>query len=240
MGKFFDTIPDFVVRQIEKQHMFWVATAPLSAEGHVNVSSKGLEGTFHVVDERTVWYEDLTGSGNETISHLREPGNGRITVFFNALFGKGVVHEYGSPEYEELLPPEKRQPGSRSVIKVDVHKVGTSCGYAVPYYNFVGHRTRLLEFCERLEQVENAEDENGNGKGVGLRQYWIKNNLQSIDGLPGMVSGHVGTGKVGSVKVPKEEQRRKYGCFHGYAGTVGGFVLGVVAMGVYSRAVAGL
>ncbi|KAF8880486.1 hypothetical protein CPB85DRAFT_1377238 [Mucidula mucida] len=136
MGKFFDTIPDVVVRQIENQHMFWVATAPLSVEGHVNV----------MVDDRTVWYEDLTGSGNETISRLREPGNGRITVFFNTfegppsiirLFGKGVVYEYGSAEYEELLPPEKRKPGSRSIIK--------SCGYAVPYYNFVGHRTQLIE-----------------------------------------------------------------------------------------------
>ncbi len=72
MGKFFDTIPDFVVRQIENQHMFWVATAPLSAEGHVNVSSKGLEGTFHVVDDRTVWYEDLTGSGESRSSGVVE------------------------------------------------------------------------------------------------------------------------------------------------------------------------
>ncbi|KAJ3563809.1 hypothetical protein NP233_g8692 [Leucocoprinus birnbaumii] len=97
MVKFYDTIPDFVVPWLKAQKVFWVATAPLTGEGHVNVSPKGIfEGNFCVVDEKSVWYEDLTGSGVETISHLRE--NGRITVMFTAfdgppricrLFGKG-------------------------------------------------------------------------------------------------------------------------------------------------------
>ena len=63
MGKFYDEIPGYVMAMIKKQHMFWVATAPLSADGHVNVSSKGVEGTFHIIDSHTVWYEDLSGSG---------------------------------------------------------------------------------------------------------------------------------------------------------------------------------
>lgn len=113
MGKFFDEIPEFLVSWIQKQQVFYVASAPLDANGHVNVSTKGCDGAFHIVNARKVWYEDLTGSGMpsiavayrlilstvlgvETISHLRE--NGRITILFNAfegpprivrLFGKG-------------------------------------------------------------------------------------------------------------------------------------------------------
>ncbi|TFY71654.1 hypothetical protein EVG20_g1338 [Dentipellis fragilis] len=162
MGKFFDHIPANILEWLPKQHMFWVATAPLAADGHVNVSPKGLEGTFHIIDQNTVWYEDLTGSGVETISHLRE--NGRITVLFNAfdgppricrIFGKGTVREFGTPEYEKLLPPSKRSIGSRSAIVVDVHKVGTSCGYSVPYYEFVGNRDRLMNWNASLEKRDN-------------------------------------------------------------------------------------
>lgn len=97
MGQFFETIPESLIQWILDQKIFWVATAPLSPSGHVNVSPKGGQ-YFGVVDVKTFWYMDLTGSGNETISHLLEPGNGRITVQFNAfegapriirLFGRG-------------------------------------------------------------------------------------------------------------------------------------------------------
>lgn len=86
MGAFYETIPISMIQWILEQKIFWVATAPLSAAGHVNVSPKGGQ-YFGVIDERTFWYMDLTGSGNETISHLLEPGNGRITVLFNAFEG---------------------------------------------------------------------------------------------------------------------------------------------------------
>ncbi|KDQ23187.1 hypothetical protein PLEOSDRAFT_1024841, partial [Pleurotus ostreatus PC15] len=161
MGQFFEEIPENLITWILKQQMFWVSTAPLKSDGHVNVSPKGLEGSFHVVDSRRVWYEDLTGSGNETIAHLRE--NGRITILFNAfeglpriarLFGKGTVYEYGTPEYEELLPPSVRKPGSRAVIMVDVYKVGTSCGYAVPYYDFKGHRSKLVDMSIPMQNLD--------------------------------------------------------------------------------------
>ncbi|KAJ7589888.1 hypothetical protein C8J56DRAFT_936434 [Mycena floridula] len=185
MGQFFDDIPEFLQNWIKKQHIFWVATAPLDPEGHVNISTKGFEGTFHIVDSHRVWYEDLTGSGVETISHLRE--NGRITVLFNAfegppriarLFGKGTVYEFGTPEYDAILPAEKRQTGSRAVIMIDVHKSGSSCGYAVPFFDFKAPRNTLHEYFEKVERAGDSEK--------GLRAYWTKKNLKSIDGLPAL------------------------------------------------------
>ncbi|KAL2158710.1 hypothetical protein VTH06DRAFT_4192 [Thermothelomyces fergusii] len=108
MGQFFETIPEHLIRWILEQKMFWVATAPLAASGHVNVSPKG-GPYFGLLDERTFWYMDLSGSGTETIAHLHEPGNGRITVMFSAfdgpprivrLFGRGTVLERPGHETE--------------------------------------------------------------------------------------------------------------------------------------------
>ncbi|KAK0217250.1 hypothetical protein IW262DRAFT_1508857 [Armillaria fumosa] len=210
MGKFYDEIPGYVIAMIKKQHMFWVATAPLSADGHVNISSKGVEGTFHIIDSHTVWYEDLSGSGVETISHLRE--NGRITILFNAFEGPpsivrlldavGQFYEFGTSEYNAFIPPETRHPGSRAVIMVDVHKVGTSCGYAVPFYEFKSHRTRLLEFAAKFELAD-IEAEEADKAAIcqpprpddGLKRYWIQHNVQSIDGLPGMTFAQHSTDK---------------------------------------------
>ncbi|VDB85090.1 unnamed protein product [Peniophora sp. CBMAI 1063] len=183
MGKTYTYIPEDLIDWAEKQKAFWVATAPLDGEGHVNVSPKGVEGTFHVVDKNRVWYEDLTGSGAETVSHLRE--NGRITILFQAfdggprilrLFGRGTVHEFGTPEYELLLPPGKRQPGSRAAIVVDVHRVGTSCGWGVPFYQYVGPRDTLTNFGVKMEKNE----------GAALKKYWNDTNVRSVDGLPSL------------------------------------------------------
>ncbi|TDL22402.1 hypothetical protein BD410DRAFT_839844 [Rickenella mellea] len=195
-----EALPHNILEWILKQEMFWVATAPLAAHGHVNVSPKGVRNCFHIVDANKVWYEDLTGSGNETISHLRE--NGRITVMFNAfdgppritrLFGKGIVHEFGTPEYDALIPECSRQPGSRAAIVVEIHKVSTSCGYTVPYYDFRSHRTMLLENMKRREEADAAVAENGTGDlesekmaEKGLKAYWINKNSTSLDGLPGL------------------------------------------------------
>lgn len=98
MGVFYETIPASLQKWILEQKLLYVATAPLANTGHINVSPKG-GPYFGIVDERTFWYHDLTGSGNETISHLHEPGNGRICIMFNAfegppkivrLWGKGM------------------------------------------------------------------------------------------------------------------------------------------------------
>ncbi|TFK48058.1 hypothetical protein OE88DRAFT_1665137 [Heliocybe sulcata] len=193
MVKYFDEIFPSLGEWIEKQHMFTVATAPLASDGHVNVSAKGLAGTFHIEGPNKVWYEDLTGSGSETIAHVRE--NGRITIYFNAfegppricrLWGRGTVHEYGTPEYDSYLPPGKRAPGSRAVIVVDVYKVGTSCGYAVPFYEFVGHRDTLLN----SHMTKEKRDVETDGQ-EGLRAYWRENNSKSLDGLPGLQSAYL-------------------------------------------------
>ncbi|KAF8892727.1 hypothetical protein CPB85DRAFT_1230539 [Mucidula mucida] len=192
MGQFWDDIPPHLIKFIRKQHMFWVATAPLSSDGHINLSSKGLEGTFHVIDNKTVWYEDMTGSGVETISHVRE--NGRITVLFNAfegppnivrLFGRGTIYEFGTPEYNSFISASTRRPGSRAVIMIHVHKVGSSCGYAVPLYTYVGQRTKLDQYAARFESIDVRESQSEYPEG-GLRHYWNGHNAKGIDGLPAL------------------------------------------------------
>ncbi|KAI0353187.1 hypothetical protein OH77DRAFT_1458632 [Trametes cingulata] len=163
MVKFYDKIPDDHIAWIHKQHMFFVATAPLTGDGHVNLSPKGIDGTLHVESNTRIWYEDLSGSGVETIAHLRE--NGRITVMFCAfegaarimrLFGRGTVHEFGTPEYDALIPPSARRPSSRAAIVIDVYRVSTSCGYAVPLYTFKAERSALTKWGERMEERDRA------------------------------------------------------------------------------------
>ncbi|KAI3330667.1 pyridoxamine phosphate oxidase family protein [Ustulina deusta] len=194
MGAFYEEIPENVMDWIVKQKVFWVSTAPLSRHGHVNVSPKGGD-CFGVPDRRTFWYMDMTGSGNETISHLLEPGNGRITILFNAfegpprilrLWGKGKVLEYGSAEFNEIVARENitTMPGTRSVIVVDIHQVGTSCGYQVPFFSFV-------DYCRVLEdhfKKKTKRYEEGNEK-ESMDRYWALKNAWSMDGLPGMRRG---------------------------------------------------
>ncbi|KAI1190723.1 hypothetical protein F5B17DRAFT_37306 [Nemania serpens] len=194
MGAFFEEIPENVMDWIQKQKVFWVSTAPLSKHGHVNVSPKGGE-CFGVPNRRTFWYMDMTGSGNETISHLLEPGNGRITILFNAfegpprilrLWGKGRVLEFGTPEFDEIVAREniKTMPGTRSVIVVDIHQVGTSCGFQVPFFSFVDYRRVLEEYFEKkAERYERGMEKES------MDRYWALKNAWSMDGLPGMRRG---------------------------------------------------
>lgn len=146
--------------------MFWVATAPLSGSGHVNVSPKGGQ-YFGVLDRKTFWYHELTGSGNETVSHIYEPGNNRVTIMLNAfegpprimrLFGTGRVLEFDTPAFNEFVKAQKVEtiPGSRSIIIVDVHQVGTSCGFSVPYYDFKDYRPILNDFFKKKAEREAA------------------------------------------------------------------------------------
>ncbi|KAK3352456.1 hypothetical protein B0T25DRAFT_186091 [Lasiosphaeria hispida] len=194
MGQFYETIPESLIKWIQEQKMFWVSTAPLSGSGHVNVSPKG--GLyFGVLGDATFWYMDLTGSGNETISHLYEPGNGRITVMFTAfegpprivrLFGRGRVLENGTSAFSDFVEKQnvKTIPGSRSIILVDVHQVGSSCGYSVPYYDFKTFRTTLNDvFAKRVEKLEENEATET------MEKYWAYKNAWSMDGLPGLEVG---------------------------------------------------
>lgn len=177
MAELFDEITERLRAFITAQQMFFVASAPLSADGHVNLSPKGLD-SLRILSPRRVAYLDLTGSGNETSAHLRE--NGRITLMFCAfagpprilrLFGRGDVCLPGSATWDELSPLFDEYPGARQIIVVDVTRVQTSCGYGVPLYDFVGQRDTMIRWA--------------NAKGVdGLETYRAEKNARSIDGLP--------------------------------------------------------
>ena len=177
MAELFDEITERLRAFITAQQMFFVASAPLSADGHVNLSPKGLD-SLRILSSRRVAYLDLTGSGNETSAHLRE--NGRITLMFCAfagpprilrLFGRGDVCLPGSATWDELSPLFDEYPGARQIIVVDVTRVQTSCGYGVPLYDFVGQRDTMIRWA--------------NAKGVdGLETYRAEKNARSIDGLP--------------------------------------------------------
>jgi predicted pyridoxine 5'-phosphate oxidase superfamily flavin-nucleotide-binding protein len=156
MGKVHDGISGRLREFIAAQKVFFVATAPSGGDGHVNVSPKGIGGSFAVLDEHTVAYLDYTASGAETIAHLRE--NGRITLMFCAFEGPpNVVRLHGTgrfvtlhdDDFAELIKlfPEHR--GARSVIVVDVHRVSDSCGYGVPLMAYAGERDLLPAHMDR-------------------------------------------------------------------------------------------
>jgi predicted pyridoxine 5'-phosphate oxidase superfamily flavin-nucleotide-binding protein len=184
MAKIYDGIDAKMARWIEAQPLFFVATAPLDADGMVNVSPKGTMGTFRVVDEHTFAYLDLTGSGIETIAHLRE--NGRVCVMFCAfdggpkivrLHGTGRVTFVGDEGFDEAVgrfpAAEGRRPQSRAVITVDVTRVSDACGYAVPRMEIVEERDVL----DAWAQTRGPEK---------LAVYQETRNAASVDGLPGL------------------------------------------------------
>jgi len=182
MGKVYASIEPRLAEFIARQRVFFVATAPLDGEGLVNLSPKGLD-TFRVLDPHTVAYLDFTGSGVETVAHLRE--NGRIVVCFCAfdgppnilrLHGRGEVVEPGDPDFAPLrarFPEAPVEAAVRSVVRVDVRRVADSCGYGVPLYDFRGERRQLGEWADR--------------KGAAaLADYKRESNAASLDGLPGL------------------------------------------------------
>jgi hypothetical protein len=175
----FASISDDLAQWWAAQPMFFVATAPGGTGGHVNCSPKGLD-TLRILGPTRVAYLDLTGSGVETIAHLRD--NGRITLMacaFNGaprisrIYGAGMVHELGSPGFNDLAPNFPELPGRRAIIDVAVDRVTTSCGYAVPLMDLAGDRERLLDWAR--------------AKGdQGLEEYRSSKNALSIDGMPGL------------------------------------------------------
>lgn len=176
MAQTYPAITDELRRFIEAQQMFFVASAPLAAEGHVNMSPKGLD-CLRVLGPLRVAYLDLTGSGNETSAHLRE--NGRITLMFCAfngpprilrLYGTGTTALPDSATWAELSPLFPDVPGARQIIVAEITRVQTSCGFAVPNYEYVGQRDTLIKWA--------------NVKGDdGLETYRQQKNACSIDGL---------------------------------------------------------
>lgn len=177
MAKVFDCITEELENFITAQQMFFVATAPLSPDGHVNLSPKGLD-SFRILSPNRVAYLDLTGSGNETSAHLQE--NGRITLMFCAFVGKPLILRlYGqgrtalpeSADWIVLSPFFPEIPGARQIIIAEIDRVQTSCGMGVPLYDYQAHRDGLINWAMKKGEA-------------GLQDYQQEKNSVSIDGLP--------------------------------------------------------
>lgn len=181
MGKLFNSIETQHKAFIEKQKMFFTATAPLSADGHVNLSPKGLD-SFRVLSDTRVMYLDINGSGNETSAHMLE--NGRITFMFCAfdgpplilrLYGKGCTILPGDAAWADLIGSFDLQIAARQIIVADIDLVHTSCGFSVPLYDYTGERDHAFKWAEK--------------KGTeGLEKYQEEKNRISLDGLPTALS----------------------------------------------------
>ena len=182
MGKVYESIDSNIKGWLQKQPMFFIATSPLSEDGHINLSPKGHD-TLRFIDEHTVAYADYGGSGIETVAHVRE--NKRIVLMACAFEGKPKIirlHGNGSvvtgidDEFAELAKLfDGNLTGIRAIIKIDVTRVSDSCGFGVPLMEFKQHRDTSMKF------RENA----GNDK---MREYFQEHNLLSIDGLPGLTA----------------------------------------------------
>jgi hypothetical protein len=181
MGKLHERIDSKLARWLLEQPMFVVATAPLAADGMVNASPKGGAGTFAVLGERTAAYLDLTGSGVETIAHLRE--NGRIVMMFMSfdaaprivrLHGTGRVVLPGDAGFDALAGRFPHHPGTRAIIVVDIARIADSCGWTVPRMDLVADRSALLDTWSEKRGP------------AGLAAYRAERNTASIDGLPAL------------------------------------------------------
>lgn len=182
MGRIHEGITDRLAEWLLAQPVFFVATAPLDPDGHINCSPKGNRGEFVVLGPAQVAYLDQTGSGVETVAHAKE--NGRIVLMFCAfdgpprivrLHGRASALEPGSEGFEAMAScfERNRGVGVRSIVVVDLNRVSDSCGYGVPLMDFRAHRTTMDEWSER--------------KGSdGIRRYWAEKNASSLDDLPGV------------------------------------------------------
>jgi Pyridoxamine 5'-phosphate oxidase len=188
MAKVFERIDEHQREWIAARELFFVATAPLAADGRVNASPKGPMGTFRVLDDHTVAYLDMVGSGAETVAHLRE--NGRIVVMFCAfegpprilrLHGRGEVIVADDPRFEELYAradfdaPHEIEEARRAVILVEVERIADACGYGVPLMSFEGERVHAEKWAEKKLRT---------GGESAIDDYMAAKNSESIDGLP--------------------------------------------------------
>ncbi len=207
MGKLYAELDERLIEFIADQPVYFVATAPSlsssGAGGHVNVSPKGYRGTFAILGPGTVAYLDLTGSGAETIAHIRQ--NGRITVMFCSfreqpkilrLYGTGRVVLPAAPEFEGLLgrfswrASENGGRGDRrAIIVVELDRISDSCGYAVPLMDLRDERDLLNRWSEK-QTVD------------GLVRYRAERNAVSIDGLPALTPGDGADDASGLIAMP--------------------------------------
>lgn len=164
-----------LIQFIWKQQMFFVATA--AADGHVNLSPKGLD-SFRVLDPQQVAWLNVTGSGNESAAHVLE--NGRMTIMFASFEGKPLILRlYGmarvihprDAEWTDLLARFDTLPGARQIFVLNIEIVQTSCGMAVPLYEYQGQRNQLTDWADKKMPE-------------GIRDYWEAKNQRSIDDKP--------------------------------------------------------
>jgi hypothetical protein len=179
MAAVYDHLDDTLTKFIRRQKLFFVATAPLSAEGSVNLSPKGYD-SLAIIDPKTVAYADLGGSGIETHAHLRE--NGRITLMFCAfegaamilrLYGRGESCGFDEPGFAEKLQLFPGIERARSIITIHIARIADSCGWGVPFLDFNRERDQLRRWVDARPHEEWA-----------ARRY--ESNATSIDGLPGL------------------------------------------------------
>ena len=182
MGQSYDEISPDLSTWLQRQHLFFVATAPLAGDGLINCSPKGMD-TFRILGPRAVAYMDLTGSGVETIAHSRE--NGRIVFMFCAfegppkivrLHGRSEVIAADSPEFPTIASQFPAHLGHRALVRAALTRISTSCGFGVPRYEYAGDRDTLTRWA-----ASKGPD--------GLREYRRKKNARSLDGLPGLSIG---------------------------------------------------
>lgn len=179
MAKLFSELDDRLCEFIRAQKIFFIATAPRADDGHINCSPKGLD-TLRILDAHTLAYLDLTGSGAETIAHLKE--NGRFVLMFCSfsnkpsilrLHGTGEVFETRDAGFAELKPHFPSIRGTRAIIRLNVARIADSCGWGVPRYEHVGDRDTYFKYADSL-----SDDE--------LREAQREDNLSSIDGIPSL------------------------------------------------------
>ena len=175
MAQFYSELDSKLRDFIGEQKIFFTASAPET--GRINLSPKGMD-SFRCLNDNQVAYLNLTGSGNETAAHLVE--NGRLTIMFCSfekrplilrLYGTGHAIHHRDAEWEAMYANFPDELGARQIIVMDIESVQTSCGFAIPFYEYQGERDALRKYAKNL-----GED--------GLQEYWQKKNVTSIDGLP--------------------------------------------------------
>lgn len=180
MGQRYSEITDDLKHFIEDQKIFFVGTA--TDDSRVNISPKGMD-SLRVLDKNRVVWLNLTGSGNETSAHVQE--SPRMTLMFASFEGKPMILRlYGSAkvihpydlEWRELAPLFDAIPGARQIFDLTVDLVQTSCGMAVPFFDYVSER----------EELKNWAIKKG---GKGINEYWQKKNQVSLDGKPTNIVG---------------------------------------------------
>lgn len=180
MAEKFEALHSKHMEFINTQHLFFVGSA--GAEGFVNVSPKGMDSLRILSPNRLIWL-NLTGSGNETAAHVLE--NSRMTIMFCS-FDKQplILRVYGKakvvyPRHESWIPLLEHFPaytGARQVFDLAVDLVQTSCGFAVPLYEFQGERNTLTNWADK----RGAD---------GIKEYWKEKNLLSLDGNSTGING---------------------------------------------------